>query len=84
MYLKVEIQVSWWVCSTKNKGEIIINLKNLNKIRNINLTDNSVIIESGCILENLKKKLNESDMEFPLNMGSKEVVKLEGYGNRRS
>ena len=62
----------------KNKGEIIINLKNLNKIRNINLTDNSVIIESGCILENLKKKLSESDMEFPLNMGSKGSCQIGG------
>ena len=62
----------------KNKGEIIINLKNLNKIRNINLTDNSVIIESGCILENLKKKLSELDMEFPLNMGSKGSCQIGG------
>ena len=62
----------------KNKGEIIINLKNLNKIRNINLKDSSVIIESGCILENLKKKLSESDMEFPLNMGSKGSCQIGG------
>ena len=45
----------------------------MNKIRNINLTDNSVVIESGCILEDLKEKLQEHDMEFPLNMGSKGI-----------
>ena len=38
----------------KDKGEIILNLKNLNSIRKINLTDNSIVIESGCILEDLK------------------------------
>ena len=48
----------------KDKGEIILNLKNMNNIRKINLTDNSVIIESGCILEDLKKKLQEYDMEL--------------------
>ena len=53
----------------KEKGEIILNLKNMNNIRKINLTDNSVVIESGCILEDLKKKLWEQDMEIPLNMG---------------
>ena len=62
----------------KNKGEVILNLKNMNNIRKINLTDNSVVIESGCILEDLKKKLWEHDMEFPLNMGSKGSCQVGG------
>ena len=62
----------------KNKGEIILNLKNMNNIRKINLTDNSVVIESGCILEDLKKKLWEHEMEFPLNMGSKGSCQVGG------
>ncbi len=62
----------------KGKGEIIINLKNMNNIRKINLTDNSVVIEGGCILEDLKKKLWEHDMEFPLNMGSKGSCQVGG------
>ena len=62
----------------KDKGEIILNLKNMNNIRKINLTDNSVIIESGCILEDLKKKLQEHEMEFPLNMGSKGSCQIGG------
>ena len=62
----------------KDKGEIIVNLKNMNNIRKINLTDNSVVIESGCILEDLKKKLWNHDMEFPLNMGSKGSCQVGG------
>ena len=62
----------------KDKGEIILNLKNMNNIRKINLIDNSVIIESGCILEDLKKKLQEHEMEFPLNMGSKGSCQVGG------
>ena len=61
----------------KDKGEIILNLKNMNNIRKINLTDNSVIIESGCVLEDLKK-LQEHEMEFPLNMGSKGSCQVGG------
>ena len=33
----------------KNKNEIILNLKKLNKIRKINLIDNSITFDSGCI-----------------------------------
>ncbi|MAI29596.1 MAG: hydroxyacid dehydrogenase [Rickettsiales bacterium] len=62
----------------KDKGEIVLNLKKMNNIRNINLTDNSVEIESGCILEDLKKKLEEHNMEFPLNMGSKGSCQVGG------
>ena len=62
----------------KGKGEIVLNLKNLNSIRKINHTDNSIVIESGCILEDLKKKLWEHNMEFPLNMGSKGSCQIGG------
>ncbi len=62
----------------KNKDEIILNLKKLNNIRKINFTDHSIIVESGCILENLKKKLSDHDMEFPLNMGSKGSCQIGG------
>ncbi len=62
----------------KDKGEIVLNLKKMNNVRKINLTDNSVEIESGCILEDLKKKLEEYNMEFPLNMGSKGSCQVGG------
>ena len=39
---------------TKKGNEIIINLSNLNKIRNIDLVGNSVTVESGCILDIIK------------------------------
>ena len=41
----------------KNKNEIIINLSKLNKIREIDLIGNSITIESGCVLENIKNEL---------------------------
>ena len=53
-------------------------MKNFNKIRNVNLTDNSIVIESGCILENLKNNLSQFNMEFPLNMGSKGSCQIGG------
>ena len=62
----------------KNKNEIILNLKKLNKIRKINLIDNSITFDSGCILGDIKSKLNNLDMEFPLSMGSRGSCQIGG------
>ena len=62
----------------KNKGEIILNLSKLNRIRKINLIDYTITLESGCILENVKKELEYSKMVFPLSMGSKGSCQIGG------
>ena len=43
----------------KNKSEIIINLKNLNKIRKVDELGFTVTVESGCILENIQNYLKK-------------------------
>ena len=62
----------------RNKGEIILNLGKLNKIRKINLTDKTITLESGCILENVKKELSKFNMVFPLSLGSKGSCQIGG------
>ena len=62
----------------RNKGEIILNLRKLDKIRKINLTDKTITVESGCILENVKKELSKFDMVFPLSLGSKGSCQIGG------
>ncbi len=62
----------------KNKNEIIINLSKLNKIREVDLIGNSVTIESGCILENIKNELLKYNLEFPLSMGSRGNCQIGG------
>lgn len=62
----------------KKKGEVIINLSNLNKIRNIDLIGSSITLESGCILENVKNELAKDEMEFPLSMGSRGNCQIGG------
>ena len=42
-----------------NGNEIIINLSNLNKIRNIDHIGNSITVEGGCILDIIKNKLEK-------------------------
>ena len=62
----------------KKKEEIIINLSNINKIRNIDLIGNSITLESGCILENIKNELAKYKLEFPLSMGSRGNCQIGG------
>ena len=62
----------------RNKGEIILNLGKLNKIRKINLKDKTITLESGCILENVKKELSKFNMVFPLSLGSKGSCQIGG------
>ncbi len=62
----------------KKKNEIIINLSNLNNIREIDLIGNSVTLESGCILDNVKNELVKRDYEFPLSMGSRGNCQIGG------
>ena len=62
----------------KNKSEIIINLKNLNKIRKIDELDFSVSVESGCILENIQDHVKQKKMIFPISMGSRGSCQIGG------
>ena len=62
----------------KNKNEVILNLSKLNKIRNLDLVGKSITIESGCILENIKNKLQKFNLEFPLSMGSRGNCQIGG------
>ena len=62
----------------KDKNEIILNLKNLNKIKKVNLIDKTITVESGCILQSLKDNLEKYEMDFPLSMGSKGSCQIGG------
>ncbi len=62
----------------KKKDEIIINLSNLHNIRDIDLIGNSITLESGCILDNVKNELIKYDLEFPLSMGSRGNCQIGG------
>ena len=57
---------------------MILNLSKLNKIRNLDLIGKSITIESGCILENIKNKLQKFNLEFPLSMGSRGNCQIGG------
>ena len=61
-----------------NKGEIIINLSKLNKIREIDHISNTVTVESGFILESINQKLAKYEHEMPISLGSKGSCHIGG------
>ena len=61
-----------------NKGEIIINLCKLNKIREIDTVSNTITLESGCILENVNQKLDNYNLQMPISLGSKGSCQIGG------
>ena len=62
----------------KNKGEIILNLSKLNKIRDIDNVSNTITVESGCILDNINEKLSKHQHEMPISLGSKGSCHIGG------
>jgi len=61
-----------------NKNHIVISLEKLNKIREINPTDQSVTVEAGLILSDLQKKCDENNLIFPLSLASEGSCSLGG------
>ena len=60
------------------KSDVIVNLSKLNKIREIDLIGNSITVEGGCILDDIKKKLQLHNLEFPLSLGSRGNCQIGG------
>ena len=56
----------------------MISLERLNKIREINPTDQSVTVEAGLILSDLQKKCDENNLIFPLSLASEGSCSLGG------
>ena len=55
---------------SKNNYEIIINLKRMDKILSIDKKNLLVCVESGVILDNLKKFVEKNNFYFPLSLSS--------------
>ena len=61
-----------------NKDHIVISLERLNKIREINPTDQSVTVEAGLILSDLQRECDENNLIFPLSLASEGSCSLGG------
>jgi len=51
-------------------GEVLISLKHMNAIREINPTANNMIVEAGAVLQNVLDAANEANRKFPMTLSS--------------
>lgn len=58
--------------------EIVINLSRMNKIRSFDEVSGTLVVDAGCILENVDHFLAEKDHIFPLDLGAKGSCQIGG------
>ncbi|WP_247488135.1 FAD-binding oxidoreductase [Bradyrhizobium sp. 17] len=53
-----------------NRPSMILNVSRLNRVREIDIQNNSVIAEAGCILGTLRETVQQKQRQFPMYLGS--------------
>ncbi len=63
---------------TDDENAVIINLKNMNKIRQLDSDNMTMTVEAGCILQDLQDYAAKADLFFPLSLGSEGSCQIGG------
>ena len=50
--------------------QVILNLKRMNQIREIDVANQTITLEAGCILQAVQEKVAAQDLLFPLSLGA--------------
>ncbi len=64
--------------SIESDNAIILSLEKMNKVREVSVADEVMIVEAGCILENIHTAALAHNMMFPLSMASKGSCSIGG------
>ncbi|WP_413719558.1 FAD-binding oxidoreductase [Silicimonas sp. MF1-12-2] len=64
--------------SPEDGNAIILSVERLNRIREVNAQDFAMVVEAGCILENIHAAASEHGLMFPLSMASKGSCTIGG------
>jgi len=59
-------------------GEVLISLKRMTAIRDIDPGNDSMTVEAGCILETIQNEAREANRLFPLSLGSQGSATIGG------
>jgi FAD/FMN-containing dehydrogenase len=58
--------------------QVIVNVSRMNKVRAVDLDNNTVTVEAGCILAELQRVAAENDRFFPLSLGAEGSCEVGG------
>lgn len=61
-----------------DESALILNLGRMNKIRSVNASSRTAVVEAGVILELLNASLTEQDLVFPMSFGAKGSCTIGG------
>ncbi|MDD9724625.1 FAD-binding oxidoreductase [Roseovarius sp. SK2] len=59
-------------------GSIVLNLSRMNRLREINPNDDSMVVDAGCILANVQQAAADVDRLFPLRLGAEGSCQIGG------
>lgn len=57
--------------SIDSDAAVVLSLERMNKVREVLIDDGAIVVEAGCILENIHETAQSLDHMFPLSMASK-------------
>jgi FAD/FMN-containing dehydrogenase len=60
------------------RGEVLLSLKRLNRIRGIDALDYTITAEAGCVLAEVQKAAQDADRFFPLSLGAEGSCTIGG------
>lgn len=60
------------------RGGIVLNLSKINQIREINLADNTMTVDAGCILYDIQVAAKNANRLFPLSLASEGSCQIGG------
>jgi len=59
-------------------GEVVVNLRRMNRIRAIDADNNSITVEAGCTLHAVQEAAQEADRLFPLSLAAEGSATIGG------
>ena len=59
-------------------GMFVLSLSRMNKVRSISADNRSMVVEAGCILQDIHEIADQQDLYFPLNLAAKGSCSIGG------
>lgn len=59
-------------------SQVVINLSRLNRVREVDVANNTMTVEAGCVLANLQELAEKSGRFFPLSLGAEGSCEIGG------
>ena len=63
---------------TPHHGEVVVSLRRMDRIREIDTSSNTMICEAGVVLQNAQQKASDADRLFPLSLGAEGSCTIGG------